>query len=100
MSWGDLDNDGDFDLAIAGIDENDNYISAIYYRKDGEDLFVIEPESNNFSGLTDGFVEIVDIDGDSDNDIVYSGADNNGNTNGGIIWNTFINKNNNYNDED
>ena len=98
MSWGDLDNDGDFDLAIAGIDENDNYISAIYYRKDGEDLFIKEDESNNFNGLIDGFVEIVDMDGDSDNDIVYSGVDNNGNINGNIIWNTFINKNNNYND--
>ncbi len=97
MSWGDLDNDGDFDLAIAGIDENNNYVSAIYYRKDGENLFIKEDESNNFNGLIDGFVEIVDMDGDSDNDIVYSGVDNNGNINGNIIWNTFINKNNNYN---
>jgi hypothetical protein len=27
MAWGDLDNDGDIDLAISGLDDKDNYVS-------------------------------------------------------------------------
>jgi hypothetical protein len=30
---GDLDNDGDIDLAISGLDDKDNYVFSVYYRE-------------------------------------------------------------------
>ena len=75
MAWGDLDNDGDIDLAISGIDAQNNNVFHIYYRENGKDNFVRETQFNG-SVASNGFLEIVDIDLDGDNDIKFPGGIN------------------------
>ena len=58
----------------------------IYYRKDGEDLFEKEPDFNH-QGFVNGWLEIIDVDGDADNDIVYSGENKSGQVTNGRILN-------------
>ena len=72
MAWGDLDNDGDIDLAISGIDSENNNVFHVYYRENGKDNFVRETQFNG-SVASNGFLEIVDIDLDGDNDIQAPG---------------------------
>jgi predicted nucleotidyltransferase len=36
---GDLDNDGDIDLAISGLDDKDNYVFSVYYRENNKENF-------------------------------------------------------------
>jgi streptogramin lyase len=99
MAWGDLDNDGDIDLAIAGLDASDTYIFSIYYREDGKNKFVKETSSVSGMyyisdpGFIKGDMKIVDVDLDGDNDLVYNGENASGSTIGGVIMNTLINPN-------
>ncbi|WP_299053828.1 FG-GAP-like repeat-containing protein [uncultured Polaribacter sp.] len=70
ISSGDLDNDGDIDFSINGLNADNEWVFEIYYREN--DLLVREP---NFNGTTlpFGSINISDYDFDGDQDILGVG---------------------------
>ena len=91
MSWGDLDNDGDIDLALVGIDDQENGFSNLYLRVDNQDKFIVQ-DLSYFSGggFKHGDLEIADFDQDSDNDLIFTGERTNGELRSQIKLNTYI----------
>jgi hypothetical protein len=73
---GDLDNDGDIDLAISGLDDKDNYVFSVYYREITRKTFkgieIYESIYEYEFGFINGILKL-DVDLDGDNDIVFNG---------------------------
>jgi hypothetical protein len=77
VSWGDYDNDGDLDLAIAGLNETTYIRKTIIYRNDNGTFTDITGTS--LLGLSDGGVSWGDYDNDGDLDLAVSGRDDSAN---------------------
>jgi len=70
MAWGDIDNDGDLDVAIAG---DTNPTETNIYRNNGDSTFT--NINAGIAGMSDGAaLEWGDMDGDGDLDLVLVGA--------------------------
>lgn len=72
MDFLDIDNDGDQDLFIVGM--NVDYLFGIFklYRNDGIGYF-IEVQDIFFKGVKFGLVVFVDVDNDGDEDLLFIG---------------------------
>ena len=95
MDSGDLDNDGDIDFVINGIDTNNAWKKFIY-KRDGNQLILEEDYQGQFGGETgipDGVFRIADNQLDGDLDIFILGE-----TDSRVKTNTYIDENNEYYD--
>jgi predicted nucleotidyltransferase len=95
LAFGDADADGDMDLVMAGIGEENGsiqYSFKLYTNRYNEGNGVIFELSPNFSyeGFVNGDIEFADLDNDGDLDIVYSGTGRGDSPVGGIIVNTRV----------
>ena len=73
MEWGDLDNDGDPDLIISGINAANQY-RTLYYTNLGNYTFLQEPLFNA-QGRIQAEVDMFDSDNDGDLDVGIAGVD-------------------------
>lgn len=68
VSWGDIDNDGDFDLAIMGWDESNRYCQV--YENGANNRLSL---SQSLTGVSHGFLSFADYDRDGDLDLAVTG---------------------------
>lgn len=69
-AWADYNNDGDQDLLLTGVDENEQYRSLLYRNNDGH----LSLTSINLPGVAYGDAEWGDYDLDGDLDLVLVGS--------------------------
>ncbi|WP_296623245.1 FG-GAP-like repeat-containing protein [Marivirga sp.] len=66
----DLDNDGDKDFAVSGLNNSGNYTTQIY-NNDGVGNFTLNAEA--LTGIANGSLNVVDFNNDNKNDLYVSG---------------------------
>jgi hypothetical protein len=72
LSWGDVDNDGDLDLVVMGMESGGTSLTTLYLNDSGRFL-VDEVNSETLINLHNGDVAWADYDGDGDIDLAISG---------------------------
>ncbi len=72
VKWGDLDNDGDLDILVGGLDSAGARQIRIYKNNGTFDANQIEVDGAG-GGLRDGIVDWGDFDGDGDQDLLVQG---------------------------
>lgn len=73
IAFADVDGDGDQDVLITGRDKYNNLVSQLYIN-DGQGDFTEKPETP-FEEVSNGAIAFADIDGDGDQDVLITGAD-------------------------
>ncbi|NBC15948.1 MAG: hypothetical protein GVY18_01390, partial [Bacteroidetes bacterium] len=74
MALGDVDNDGDLDLALTGLDGAGNFVTYLYeHRRSEEGPFVFAPQTPGFDPLGFGGLDWGDYDNDGDLDLLLTG---------------------------
>jgi len=76
LAFGDIDNDGDLDLALSGSGSNN--VAKIYINN-GSTLTENTTWQDNLTGVNYGSLAFGDIDNDGDLDLALSGCSNGGN---------------------
>jgi len=76
LAWGDYDNDGDLDLAVAGADGDWNYHATVYRNDAGAFTDI----GAGLVGLYDGSLAWGDYDNDGDLDLAIAGYSDSGKT--------------------
>ncbi len=71
IDLGDYDNDGDLDIALIGLDKDDNYVAEIYRNNGGTFADI----GADLTGVKRGTVKWGDYDNDNDMDLLLIGLD-------------------------
>jgi hypothetical protein len=78
LAFGDIDNDGDADLVMTGINEQDQGLTRLYENQNvGSGVFV-EITGSPLESVGNSAVEFIDFDNDNDLDIILAGENNQG----------------------
>ncbi len=88
VAWGDYDNDGDLDILLTGVDNNNVFVSKIY-QNTGSGF--IEVYAGSILGVGQSSVAWGDYDNDGDLDILLTG-----NTGSGFVSKIYQNTGNNF----
>ena len=83
IAFGDVDNDQDYDLILAGSSPSFGRVTDVYLNEginEAGELIMIKDEANEglITGVSDGTLDLVDFDNDGDLDLVVSGDSQDG----------------------